>query len=193
MGYCINYHRHNVPTDATDFALKNRFCKFSSGTKCPWPVTRIHVTRERHIEVICTLDVTAIVAEMELHSKVARLCLQTAKRPGVGVRGSGRDETGRKSPPGLWPTYSRLLSLPLVETLQWCKRGLFLSTTFRHGRYSKPFPIFFRRIRPNNKANEGLPTAPLQGSGYVSVFLKKIYATKFWYDRVLLEILQVIL
>lgn len=46
----------------------------------------MHVTRERHIEVICTRDVAAIAIEMELHSKVARLCLQTAKRPGVGER-----------------------------------------------------------------------------------------------------------
>jgi hypothetical protein len=49
----------------------------SRGTKS---ATR-HVahTCARHIEVICA---PASTAEMELHSKVARLCLQTAKRPG---------------------------------------------------------------------------------------------------------------
>lgn len=36
----------------------------------------------------------AIAAEMELHSKVARLCLQTAKRPGVGEGEREKDREG---------------------------------------------------------------------------------------------------
>jgi len=68
-----------------------------------------------YIEVICTLDVAAIAAEMELHSKVARLCLQTAKRPGEGERareGWNREDAKARQVYGL---RSRLLSLPLVE------------------------------------------------------------------------------
>lgn len=73
-----------------DFALTNRYCKFRPvQTTGPFLSVARHVfhTCARHIEVICALDAGGHRrAEMELHSKVARLCLQTAKRPGEGER-----------------------------------------------------------------------------------------------------------
>lgn len=52
------------------------------------PLRHVRYTCARHIlKVICALDAAAAIAvEMELHSKVARLCLQTAKRPDEGER-----------------------------------------------------------------------------------------------------------
>lgn len=47
-----------------------------------------------YIRVICTLDVV-IPIEMEVHSELAELCLQTAKRLNEGEEGD-RDKIGHK-------------------------------------------------------------------------------------------------